>query len=184
MTLKSKIHKLTTTISETVTVICCTISTIPVDAYNVQYTIDNDPSDSRFGSYNAANAFSYITANGLYNGDARSVASSTKSAFYRWTYPSCGQYGSSTLTVKVEAYLNHGSFTDPAAEYYVQLSESRYSKAGTIDQNKAKAGWNYISQKSYTSPYAGGGFISKGAEVWASGQSGYITGADAIRVTY
>jgi len=178
-----KIFQGLTTLSCCIALLSTNITSIC--AYNVQYTIDNDPtSSSGFGKY-INGPFSIITSSTCYNSDARRISSNAMSnSYYEWTYPSCGQYGSSYLTVQLEVYLNHSTFTDSDAKYYVQYSQYAYSLIGTINQRLAKAGWNTFLKKSIPSITAGGGFISRGLYVKPSGNPSQYTGADAIRITY
>lgn len=49
------------------------ISSIPASAHSAARTIDNDSIASGYGNTNDGNAYSYLKANSLYNGDAIQV---------------------------------------------------------------------------------------------------------------
>ncbi|MCM1007273.1 MAG: hypothetical protein NC485_04945 [Ruminococcus flavefaciens] len=151
--------------------------------------VDNDSIAPGCGNVNVNNAYSYITDNSLFNGDARCVASGNTANTYHWKHGGLSSSVPTYFTVHVGAYLNHLSFTDPAAKYYVEYRQYMSTPVGTINQNLAPAGWNYISVKdvkSYILSGGGGyaGYWSSDAYVEPSGRSGYYTGADAIRVWF
>lgn len=89
------------------------------------------------------------------------------------------------ISVEIKAYLNHSRFTDPRAEYYASVNiDDVYYKIGTINQNSANAGWNYVNTRSFNKNYKiQGAFVVNEAYVCPSGSSGYETGADAVYVT-
>lgn len=156
---------------------------------SVTREVDNDSIAPGCGNVNVNNSYSYITGNGLFNGDARCVASGNTNNKYYWEHQGLGSSVPTYFTIHVGAYLNHLSFTDPAAKYYVEYRQYMSAPVGTINQNTAPAGWNYISVKdvkSYVPNGSGGyaGYWSTDAFVEPSGKSGYYTGADAIRVWF
>lgn len=138
--------------------------------------VDNDTIAS--GCSNSNSGCTYITGNTLYNGDAR-ISSSSEHGEYRWYFPNQVD-GQCTKDVAIFAYLDHGEFTDPEAKYYINDGPSKYNVeyVGSINQNKASRGWNYVATNA---TFAG---VSLHAEVRSSDKNGSRMGADAIRVTY
>ncbi len=177
--MKSKLKKFVSGAMIALTLSVNTLS-IPASAYSATRTIDNDSIASGYGNTNGGNAYSYLKANSLYNGDARIASSSKSSCSYYWKYPSMGANATSCrCTIKV--YLNHANFTDPSAAYYVQLSNTQSNRVGYLNQEKAPAGW--ISVAKTLSPLPEGSYYtSKHAFVEPSGTKGKNTGADAIQV--
>lgn len=150
-------------------------------AYSATRTIDNDSIASGYGNENDNNAYSYITADYLYNGDARIASSSSSNSYYSWTYPSMSA-ADKTCTCKVQAYLKHADFTDTSAAYYVNLSQYTSIRIGYINQNTAPSGWSSVTRSNI--PVPGVTFYaSEYASVKPSGGSGKHTGADGLKVT-
>lgn len=143
-------------------------------------TIDSSCSNSRYG-FNE-----YLSDTGHYNNDARrQLTKGGGSYWYRWE-SNGGFWKNGTIYAKVGVYVNNKYFLDSAAEYYVERTYSTImAPVGTLNQNYAKAGWNYFNEISLDSLSADDANKSSFVEVWPSGnnQTGY-TGADAIQVTY
>lgn len=154
---------------------------ITANAYSATRTIDNDSIASGYGNVNENNAYSYITANYLYNGDARIVPSSSSNSCYEWTYPGMSA-STNSCTCKVEAYLRHADFTDKSAGYYVNMSQYTSDRIGYIDQSIAPSGWSTVSKRITSLPGVTY-FASEYAFVMPSGRSGQHTGADGLKVT-
>lgn len=151
-------------------------------AASTSFTIDNDTIDST--CKNMRVGFSvYATGNSQYNGDCRRESISNKSAWYSWTCSSKMLRSNSPIKLKAGIYLNNVKFTDPQARYYVEQRDGGYF-IGTINQNTARAGWNYISYTINTNNNTPGSYSVEGLMVTPSGinMSGY-TGADAISIS-
>lgn len=130
------------------------------------------------------NAYSYITDSRLYNGDARCVASGNSADEYYWKHPGISSSTPTYFKIHVRTYLNHLSFTDPSATYYVEYFRNVYYPVGSLNQNNAPAGWTEIISKDVKTLFTNGGYWSSDAYIEPSGKSGYNTGADAIQVVY
>ena len=95
-------------------VIFCSAS-MPAMA-TVTVTVDNDAlASSGYGNRNSNCV--YITADSLYNGDAR-ITKSNEHGEYSWCY-SNPLTEKSKRNVSIYAYLAYGDFTDSYAKYYV-----------------------------------------------------------------
>lgn len=155
-------------------------------------TIDNDSIASGYSNEDVRSIYTYITANSLYNGDARRASSNNSLGEYYYKYPSLGVTGKgspATFTIHVGAYLNHATFTDTSAKYYVEYAPYVFQRVGAINQNTAPGGWNYISKSNVQSAIlvetgVKGGFSGNEAYVNPSGLSGKYTGADGLKVWF
>ncbi len=119
-----------------------------------------------FGSQNMW----YIKSDTCYNGDAERGVSS-EGCQYCWEH-NIPVTGRGTLQV----YLWHSTFTDPNADYFV-WKLTNWPEFGTLNQDKADAGWNVVGSASVTSGVRD--FGVRGT-LWAS----TYLGADAIKYTY
>ena len=153
------------------------INGMTANAYSATRTIDNDAITSGYGNQN--NGFSYITADYLYNGDAR-IAPNNSNLSYTWTYPKISS-SATHCTCKMQVYLKHANFTY-FAKYYIYLSQNAGVKVGTINQDRAASGWSTIQRANIAVPNVTF-YSSESAEVVPSGGKGNNTGADAIKVT-
>ena len=158
----------------------------PISAFavtTVTRTADNDAVASS-GNSNYNYGFVYTTASSHYNGDARISGSAYSGNIYEWIYPhpksGAAFVKGDNVSIKVEAYLNHSTFKDPAAVYYVNTWQYTATFVKTLDQNKAAAGWNVLGTISQNRD----GWLSEYVHMNPSGTVGLNTGADAIRVTY
>lgn len=137
------------------------------------------------GSDDVYVGFSEITGTYLKNGSAM-IANSNGSNYYSWSFSPLGKnfYQKTKCKAKVGAYLRHSDFTDPKAKYSIEVGSFVYHSVGTIDQEYALNGWNYIESNEFDT-YESGGYeilyCSK-AEVTSSINSNDKTGADAIYV--
>lgn len=147
-------------------------------------TIDNDSIASGYSNEDVRSVYTYIKAKSLYNGDARRASSSNSLGEYFYNYPNLGKGSPSTFTIHVGAYLNHATFTDTSAKYYVEYAPYVFQRVGAINQNTAPGGWNYISKGNVKSAIANGGFSGNEAYVNPSGLSGKYTGADGLKVWF
>jgi len=155
-------------------------------------TIDNDSIASGYSNEDVRSVYTYITATSLYNGDARRASSSNSLGEYYYNYPSLGVTGTgspASFTIHIGAYLNHASFTDTSAKYYVEYAPYVFQRVGAINQNTAPGGWNYISKSNVESAIlvatnVKGGFSGNEAYVNPSGLSGKYTGADGLKVWF
>jgi hypothetical protein len=152
-------------------------------------TIDNDSIASGYGNNDVRSAYSYITADSLYNGDARCTSSINSDCRYYWSYPGLANSTPEYFNISIGAYLNHLSFTDTAAKYYVNYFPNTYYLVGTINQNNAPAGWNYrtvynVQSLRVVNSEHTGGYYSYDAFVEPSGRSNMNTGADGLKVWF
>ena len=168
---------------------CCSILIYSITAIQVSAItstprfIDNDTNVS--GYSNSRYGFSeYMSSSSLYYSDARIQNSNNSSYSYHYHFPTVSTT-KDNISVEIKAYLNHSRFTDPRAEYYASVNiDDVYYKIGTINQNSANAGWNYVNTRSFSKNYKiQGAFVVNEAYVCPSGSSGYETGADAVYVT-
>ena len=169
-----KMKKVISVISATVLLAC--MPGLSANATTTSYLIDNDPVASS-GNSHAPNGFSYISNSSCYNGDARRRSSSVGDS-YVWIHPTIQFNNTTTVTVNLEVYLNHSTFTDPSATYKMNKDGS-LEDICTINQNTAPAGFGSVKSKKVS-----GCTQLKEISVRTSEKSGYYTGADAIKVTY
>lgn len=152
-------------------------------------TIDNDSIATGYGNNDVRSAYTYMKSSSLYNGDARYISSSNSNCEYYWSYPGLTSNTPEYFNITVGAYLNHSLFTDTAAKYYVNYYPHTYSPVGSINQNTAPGGWNYITVKNVrslninsSSQFAG--YYSYDAYITPSGLSNKYTGADGLQVRF
>lgn len=145
-------------------------------AASVSRTIDNDPkADS--GNTHGYYGFSYLSSGSCYNSDAR-IASSVSGNYYAWVHPQTSLGSPTSVTVKLQVYLNHSRFNDPAAQYLV-MKDGSLATVATINQNTAPGGWGYTYTKTISSCT-----ILNQVRVRASNAPGKETGADGVNVVY
>lgn len=181
--------KLTASVMAMTTLAVCTVGMTASATTSATLTIDNDSIASGYGNNDVRSAYTYMTADSLYNGDARYTSSSNSNCDYYWSYPPLGSTNPKYFTIHIGAYLNHSRFTDDGAKYFVRYHPYTYKKVGTIDQNYAPGGWNYRSVsgvKSLNLVATGetAGYSSCDAYVEPSGSSGKYTGADGLKVWF
>lgn len=149
---------------------------ITASAVNFTRLVDNDPTSSS-GNSMYQSGFSYITNSSCYNGDARR-ASCSSSNYYYWIHARTTLGSVKTVTVKLQLYLNHSTFNDPAATYYV-LTDGTMSSVLTLNQDTAPAGWGSTYTKSLSNCTVLGEVL-----VTPSNSSGRYCGADGVSVSY
>ncbi|MCM1006946.1 MAG: hypothetical protein NC485_03285 [Ruminococcus flavefaciens] len=143
--------------------------------------IDND--DSK-GYSNGRNGFdTYITSSAYYRNDARTQSSGyTKQ--YSWNLDNDIKVSYTGIDVSLYAYVNDSSFTDPRAKYSAVAS---YQYAiGTLNQNTAARGWNYVGKVRLTPLTAVGEktVALYGVVLEAGSSYGYTTAADGVQVIF
>ncbi len=154
---------------------------VVADAATYTRLVDNDPSAAG-NSFSCYNMTYYSGQSGSYNSDMRlSPTIYNNSADAQWEYPQI-HYNQSSCSVTLNVYLNHANFTDPAAQYTMQVDVNGVGKyVGYINQKYAPAGWSSIS-KTITA-YASNSYITSGyIYVQASNGSNKRLGADAINL--
>lgn len=143
--------------------------------------IDNDDSQ---GYSNGRNGFdTYVTSSAYYRNDARTQSSGyTKQ--YSWNLGDDRKVSYTGIDVSLYAYVNDSSFTDPRAKYSAVAS---YQYAiGTLNQNTAARGWNYVGKVRLTPLTAvGEKTVALYGVVLAPGSSyGYTTAADGVQIIF
>lgn len=157
-------------------------SEIAIPSYT---SIDSVTEDN--GSSDDSLNFSEITGTYLQGGSAYIADTGNKSAtYYKWNVSNIGKifYQKTYCKAVVGAYLRDSRFTDPYAKYAIQISGFVSKDIGTIDQDAAKNGWNYIESDRFAASADSGNYIlsCSNAYVYPSSYSGYETGADAIYI--
>lgn len=160
-----------------VNVLLCAMMTLNSNALY----IDND--DSK-GYSNSRNGFdTYITSSAYYRNDARTQSSGyTKQ--YTWNLDHDGKASYTGIDVSLYAYVNDSSFTDPRAKYSALASYQ--CTIGTLNQNTAARGWNYVGKVRLTPlTEVGERTVALYAVQVEPGSSyGYTTAADGVQVIY
>lgn len=177
--------KITRKISALLACAMLTITSMGSFSANAAYSLGSVTEDN--GSDDTAVGFSEITGTYLY-GQTAMIADSNGSNYYDWKFSTLSKmFNQETkCKAKVGAYLRHSSFTDPSAAYSVQICGAIYAPVGTIDQEYALNGWNYIESEEFDTVWSGGNeWIScSKAEVCSSSSRGDQTGANAIYVSF
>lgn len=143
--------------------------------------VDNDDSQ---GYSNFNNGFdTYLSGNSHFRGDARRNYNSTY-ANYTYEFAGDGKTTKTSFKVKMYAYLNDATFTNPSAKYVAYGNSSSYT-FGTLNQDLAAGGWNYVGEAT-VKPLTQYGYTSvtcNAVGVETNGHSRY-TGADGVRVYF
>lgn len=153
----------------------CSITALPAFAVTTGYVIDNDPLASTGYTASSYN-FTYYSFSGSYNGDARRASSSTQ-ARYSWVHP-ITTFNSQNVHYQLQAYLNHSTFTDPAAQYTFEVDGTMSTDSIVINQNKAPSGFG----NTYTMTTKAN--LIREIRLNTSGTPNCYTGADAISIKY
>lgn len=161
-------------------VLCSSISSISVSALTVYIDNDDDVYNTQHQGFNT-----YLTSTNYYRGDARRQATGNYN-YHDWYLGNNSIDNKKRITVKLYAYVNDYSFTDPRAKYSAVCSYEQ--QIGTLNQNTATGGWNLVSTvvlKPLTA--VGENRVSfHGVVLYPSTVSGYNTGADGVKynITY
>ncbi len=149
---------------------------LPVNAVQTGHVIDNDPIAAGYGSYNGI--FSYMSASGCYNGDARRVGPGEAGASYSWLHPTIQLQSPQSVNVNLQVYLNHSTFTDPNAKYMV-CTDGANKEICFINQNTAPSTFGPTKSKVVDDVVR-----LQQIQLVSSGKTGTYTGADAISISY
>ncbi len=152
----------------------CSTTMLSASAQTTGYVIDNDPLASS-GYHHIYGGFTYHSFSGSYNGDARR-APTNSGAFYGWCHEQ-KSFIKRTVNYAFQAYLNHSTFNDPAAEYLVNTD-------GTLDSlciiNQATAPSGFCSTRTATLSAS----LIQQVRLHPSTRNNYNAGADAISIKY
>lgn len=172
----------------------CNLNNTPIYALNsgalpvTNKIVDNDPLSGE-GSMSRNGFDTYISASGLWNGDARKQkCSSSNNYTYTWGFPQTYSRSRVNLYITVEVYLNNVGFTDEYAQYDVERGTSLYcTSLGTVNQNTAPSGWYTFGTKTINPiMYSNSVVDSRASAVTlttSKRNSSNSAGADAIRYT-
>lgn len=143
--------------------------------------IDND--DSK-GYSNINNGFNtYLSGSSHFRGDARRNYNS-EYANYTYEFSGSGKSTTTSFKVKLYAYVNDSTFTNPSAKYVAYGNSSAYT-FGTLNQDTAFGGWNYVGEAT-VKPLTQYGYKSVTCNAVGVGTNGPLryTGADGVRVYF
>lgn len=158
---------------------CISVSSVLATTISFNRQIDNDPtSEAQAAGYSTIGKnYTYFSASGCFNGDARKAVSNPDNTYF-WYHPISSFPINKKVTVGIQPYLNSSSFKDPSAAYTV-LVNGVFETVCTVNQNKAPGGWSPVTYTSFAN-------MPKGNQICLvpSNNPNLYTGADAIKVYY